>query len=301
MTRLQSADVSGIPSQLVAYDEELLLKTGHNLRQIACHAVELKEEDVWGAMSGIRVSVVPIRWGQGVIGGFCDATAAILRHLGFDTFVTGHADISGLAEAYEAKADAIFLADDDDFVVLNTQTHQYIHNASATGRGFAAGLDFMAGGLTGEKVLVLGCGTVGRKAAATLLSYGANVSIYDIDSRRCQEFENSNSGFDSTRLTVESDFHEALSRHSLIVDATNAAEIIRAENISSQTFIAAPGIPLGLNRNAVDKISDRLLHDPLQIGVATMGMGIVKQLIENETSSVTKVRLSAVRAGRRSK
>jgi pyrrolysine biosynthesis protein PylD len=300
MTRLQSDDISGIPSQLIAYDEELLLKTGHNLRQIACHAVELKEEVVRGAMPAIRVSIVPIRWGQGVIEGFCAATAAILRHLGFDSFVTAEGNVSGLAEAYEARADGIFLADDHDFVVLNTRTHQYIHNANATGRGFAAGLDLMTGGLAGRKVLVLGCGAVGRRAAASLLRYGASVSIYDIDPRLCREFKGSSSGPDATRLKVESDFHEGLSGHSLIVDATNAAGIIGAENISSETFIAAPGIPLGLTRSAVKKVSGRLLHDPLQIGVATMGMGAVKQLVENEASAFREARLAAARAGRRS-
>ena len=109
MTRLQSDDILNIPSKLEAYDEELLAKTGHNLRQIACRAVELKEEDGLAVISRLRVGVVPIRWGQGVIEGFCEATAGIIRHLGFDTFVTGQADISGLAEAYETNADVILL------------------------------------------------------------------------------------------------------------------------------------------------------------------------------------------------
>jgi pyrrolysine biosynthesis protein PylD len=65
----------------------------------------------------------------------------------------------------------------------------------------------------------------------------------------------------------------------MIVDATPAAEIIDAEFISPQTFLTAPGMPLGLDRDALKKISDRLLHDPLQIGVATMGMAAVKQLM----------------------
>ena len=288
MTRLQSHDIAGISSRLMAYDEELLLRTGHNLRQIACHAVGLKAEDTRRATSGIRVGIVPIRWGQGLIEGFCEATAAILGHLGFDAFVTGHADISGLAEAYEAKADAVFLADDNDFVVLNTRAHRSIHNANATGRGFAAGLDLMTGGVAGQKVLVLGCGRVGRKAIATLLSYGAEVSIYDIDSRCCREFKGSDSGADSVRLTIEPDFHEALARHALIVDATNAAEIIRGEDVSSKTFVVAPGMPLGLSSSALDKLSNRLLHDPLQIGVATMGMAVVEQLIENGGDSASK-------------
>jgi pyrrolysine biosynthesis protein PylD len=249
------------------------------MRQIACHAAQLKEVDAWGVMSRIRVGVVPIRWGQGVITGFCDATAGILTHLGFNTFVAGNSDISGLAEVYEAKADVVFLSDDNDFVALNAETRQYVHNAPATGKGFAAGLALMANGLIDKKVLVLGCGAVGRSAISTLLSYGAKVSTYDVNSSKCREFKNSMAGPDFGEITVEPDLHDALAGHTLIVDATNAAGIIRAEDISPQTFIAAPGMPLGLSRDAQNKFSDRLIHDPLQIGVATMGMEIVKQMI----------------------
>jgi pyrrolysine biosynthesis protein PylD len=62
MTRLQSHDISDISSQLTAYDEELLAKTGRNFRQIACHAVEVEEEDARRAMSKIKVGIVPIRF-----------------------------------------------------------------------------------------------------------------------------------------------------------------------------------------------------------------------------------------------
>jgi pyrrolysine biosynthesis protein PylD len=280
MTRLQSDDISDIAPQLKAYDDELLSKTGHTLRQIAYHAVGLKEKDVRGVIPTVRVGVVPIRWGQGVIEGFGEATSGILRHLGFDTSVTGHSDISGLAEAYEKKADVVFLSDDNDFVALNVQSRQYVHNAQATGKGFAAGLDLMAGGLGDQKVLVLGCGAVGRGAALALLNFGATVSIYDPDADYTRQLKNAISGPDSDRMKIESDFDAALAGHSLVVDATNAAGIIHAKDILPQTFIAAPGMPLGLSREAQIKVSDRLLHDPLQIGVATMGMEIVKQLIQ---------------------
>jgi pyrrolysine biosynthesis protein PylD len=280
MTRLQLNDISNISSQLKAYDEELLAKTGHNLRQIACHATVMKEEDVCGVISKIQAGVVPIRWGQGVIEGFCEATAGILKHLGFNSFVAGQSDILGLIEAYNKKADVVFLSDDRDFVALNAETRQYVHNAYATGKGFAAGLDLMTKGLDDQKVLVLGCGAVGRSVTSTLLSYGAKVSVYDIHPPNPQEFIGSIAGPDSGRLTIVPDFHEALAGHFLIVDATNAPEIIQAEDISPQTLIAAPGMPLGLSRDALNKLSDRLLHDPLQIGVATMGMEVVKQLMD---------------------
>jgi pyrrolysine biosynthesis protein PylD len=257
MTRLLSDDILDIVPQLKAYDEELFSKTGHSLRQIACHAVGQKENDARGILSRLRVGIVPIRWGQGVITGFGEATAAILRHLGFNTSVTGHSDISGLAEAYEKKADVVFLSDDNDFVALNVISRQAVHNAEATGKGFAAGLDLMAGGLGDQKVLVLGCGAVGCAAALTLLRFGATVSIYDTNAGHAMEFKSALSGQESDRIKIESDFDAAL-----------------------QTFIAAPGMPLGLTREAANKVSDRFLHDPLQIGVATMGMAIVKQLIK---------------------
>ena len=280
MTRLKSHDIARIASHLKAYDKELVAKTGHNLRQIACHAVELTKEDVRGAMSGIRVGVVPIRWGKGLIEGFCETTAGILGYLGFDAFVTGQADITGLIEAFESKADIAFLSDDHDFVALNTRTRQHVHNAEATGKGFAAGLDLMAGGVIDQKVLVLGCGAVGRSATSTLLKFGAKVSVYDINSRFLGEYAGSLTGYDSDRITIEQDFYEALAGHALVVDATNAADIIHADDISPSMFIAAPGMPLGLSRNALKKVSDRILHDPLQIGVATMGMAVVKQLMQ---------------------
>ena len=206
MTRLQSHEIADIPSQLEAYDQELLHKTGHSLRQIACHAAQLKEDDVRAAVSGIRIGVVPIRWGLGVIDGFCEATAAILAHLGFDTFVTGRSDILGLAESFVLKADAVFLSDDSDFVALNAETRQYVHNSAATGKGFAAGLALMAGGLVDKKVLVLGCGAVGQSAVSALLGHGAKVSIYDIEPAICRGFKNSLGQADTDRVTVESDF-----------------------------------------------------------------------------------------------
>ena len=294
MTRLQSDDISNIVPQLKVYDQELLAKTGCNLRQIACHAVALEEEAAREITPGIRVSIVPIRWGQGVIEDFCEATAGILRHLGFDTSVTGHPDISGLAEAYEKKADVVFLSDDNDFVALNVQSRQYVHNAEATGKGFAAGLDLMAGRLGDQKVLVLGCGAVGRAAALTLLSFGATVSIYDTNAAYASELVNAISGQDADRIKIESEFDAALAGHSLVVDATNAAGIIHAKDISPQTFIAAPGMPLGLSREAANKVSDRFLHDPLQIGVATMGMAVVRQILHEGQKSESIVGSAAV-------
>ena len=63
-----------------------------------------------------------------------------------------------------------------------------------------------------------------------------------------------------------------------MIDATPANGIIRARDIASQSYIAAPGVPLGVSSRALEKGSDRILHDPLQIGVATMAMAAVKHI-----------------------
>ena len=281
MTRLQTDDIANIADQLEAYDGELVAKTGHSLRQIACHAVKLAEPEGLKIISGIRVAVVPIQWGQGIIKGFCEAAERILRFIGFETFITAHTDLSGLSEACETMADVIFLSDDHDFLALNLLTRRHIHNARATGEGFAAGLDLMTGGVAGQKVLVLGCGAVGRSATSALIKYGAKVSIYDIHQRYCRELADSITGSDPERITIEQEMTEALSGHSLIVDATNAAAIIHTRDISSQTYIAAPGMPLGLSSEALNRVRDRLLHDPLQIGVATMVISAFKFHIQS--------------------
>ena len=63
---------------------------------------------------------------------------------------------------------------------------------------------------------------------------------------------------------------DALPRYTILLDASPAAEIIQAEHIRPDTVIAACGIPLGLSNEAYSIVRERLVHDPLQIGVATM-------------------------------
>ncbi len=62
----------------------------------------------------------------------------------------------------------------------------------------------------------------------------------------------------------------------LIVDATPVPNIISEDMITKDTFIAAPGIPLGLTKNARKKISpNQLIHDSLELGVATMALDAI--------------------------
>jgi pyrrolysine biosynthesis protein PylD len=75
----------------------------------------------------------------------------------------------------------------------------------------------------------------------------------------------------------EEELERALQRFTLVFDATPAGGFIEARHIRPDTVIAAPGIPLGVSPEALARIEGRLIHDPLQIGVATMMALAVKR------------------------
>jgi pyrrolysine biosynthesis protein PylD len=133
-----------------------------------------------------------------------------------------------------------------------------------------AGLDLMAGGLEARAVLVLGCGPVGRWSVEALLAHRAQVCVVDRVPEKTGELARwAQAAFQRT-ITVSPDADQALSTHDLIVDASNAADVIHARHITADTRVAAPGMPCGIERHAREKLAGRLLHDPLQIGVAAM-------------------------------
>ena len=291
MTRLQSIDIEGISDSLNSYDEKLLAKTGRTLRGITCYAAGLEEKEFLEKSTHRLIAVVPIQWGRGVIGGFCETTSDILRHIGFQSFVTEEFNVSGMAEALEKQADIVFMADDNRFVALNFVYHRVVDNSAATGRGFVAGLDLMTGGLQGQKALVIGCGPVGLNAAMALINYGARVSVYDINRARTIDAARTLQSKLETEVGHPTDLSRALSKHQILVEASNSADIIHEKDLSDITYIAAPGMPLGVSHAAQEKMADRLLHDPLQIGVATMGVEALKPTPrESKGSSKNRLR-----------
>lgn len=272
MTRLKVNDIKDISKQLQDYDEELLRKTGRTLLGIACHAVGVEEEAIRPCLEGAQAAVVPITSGQGVIKGFSAAVAAILKQIGMPVFVTSHGDVEGTAEAFARGALLLFMADDNRFAVFDLKSRSVVDNAAATGKGFAAGLDLMSGGAAGKDVLVLGCGPVGSAAVERLLGYGAKVAVYDIEASISRRVAQRMEEQFHIGIKIETNLEQVLPGYRLIIDATNVGNIIPGEAISPRTFIAAPGMPLGLTPGAVEKVPGRLLHDPLQIGAAAMAV-----------------------------
>ena len=273
MTRLKTDDIAPITDRLAKYDTRLLRQTGRTLKGIACHALGIKKEDILSPTNQIKVSVIPFSCGRGVISGFAHTVAQIAAYMGFASYVAEDGDVKGLADAFDRKTDIIFLADDERFVAINLHTRRVSDNGEMTARGFVAGLELMAGGLKDRRVLVIGCGAVGRAAVKTLLTRGPEVAVYDVEivqSRKLTTHIKSN-------VRIETDLSLALKRHHLLFDATPAKNIIAADTVTDKTIIAAPGMPCGVTPEAAAKLGQRLLHDPLQIGVACMLADAVKR------------------------
>lgn len=275
MTRLKQEDIFNMPSSLDAFDDELRKKTGHTLREIACHAVGWDDEKCKKTFSTHKVAVVPVDAGQGIISGFGETVKKIVEHIGFIAFVTQGTDVTGLAEAIGKKSDIIMLADDYRFVSLDIKHRRVVDNSEATGRGFASVLELMVGGLKGEKVLIIGCGPVGRSAAEYLLTVGATVSIYDVNRRLCDDFARSINDRLKVEIEVLENLKLGLATHKYLMDASPAVSIIGEEDIGTETYICAPGVPHGLSPAAAEKVSSRFVYDPLRIGVATMVLNSV--------------------------
>jgi pyrrolysine biosynthesis protein PylD len=265
MTRLTGEDLRDTGTTLKQYDESLIRKTGRPLKQIAIKAAGISEKVFEDALALNVVAVIPITCGQGMIEGFAQSVRAILHHMGARIVQPEGADIAGIAEAVEKGATVVFCSDDDRFVAINLPLLRIVDNTEATARGYVTALELMAGGLSGCQVLVIGgAGQLGWKAINLLETKGARVAAFDLNQNKLKDLTK------GSMTGVERDLEEALRRHSIFFDASPASNIIQPEHIRPETLIAAPGVPLGLTVGAYALAKDRLIHDSLQIGVATM-------------------------------
>jgi pyrrolysine biosynthesis protein PylD len=268
LTRLKVADLQHIPRTMEKYDRELLRKTGCTLLEIAQDAAQT-DANIKTILKKTKAAVVAITSGGGVIGGFSDAVAAILNHVGVRTMLTKGSDVVGLAEAYEQHADLIFAADDTKFVAVNVHTVRVVDNAISTAKAYVAALDKMAKGLKGKTVLVIGLGNVGSRAVANLISRKAKPLAVDNDRVKLRALSTKYRGNVVAFNTVA----EAIRHTNLIINTAPARNILKADMMRENMLISAPAIPHGLTPAAVKRIGKHnLIHDPLQLGVATMAV-----------------------------
>ncbi len=269
MTRLKTDDIMNIPATIQGYDQVLKAKTGLSLKEIALEAAGDLRSDT--QIDRLKVAIIPVTTGQGVIDGFAKAVQSIASHLGFSAFVTEFPDVRGLAEAYNKNSDLIMIADDHCFVAINLRSRLVIDNTKATAAGYVVALKQMSGSLNDKTVLLIGAGQMGSFAAEGLLQYGARLIIYD-SSKEAEALltHKLTDSYDENKVSFGYNFERALNMSSLIFDASSGGGFIPGEFIQDKSIVAAPGIPMGLSWCAFSKVHSTLVHDPLQIGVATM-------------------------------
>lgn len=272
MTRLTTRDVETIDADLGALDDRLKAVTGLDLKGLAAEATESRA----GSVNGTAFRVVPLTCGLGRIGGFSEAVASIVEHLGGWASVTGGSDASGMAEAVQEGADAVFLADDERFVAIDLLRRKAVDNAQATALGFVHALHRAAGTLAGREVLVIGAGPVGRSMIACLHQRGARVILAEIDPRRA-----------AVPGTRPVDLLEGLRSADLVLNASPV--YLRGKWLRQGAIVSSPGVPFGFDREALSRAT--VIHDPLPTGVAVMAFQATKDITLTKVAEKKEVTL----------
>ncbi len=217
--------------------------------------------------------IIPVTSGQGIISNFSTTVCSILRFLGFQAEVAEKSDIAGLANAYKKGADGIMMADDHQFIGINLKTRSVVDNSEATARAFSAALDLMAGGIEANHVLVIGCGSVGEAAVHNLLARGARVALYDTNITAAENIREKFSEYDD--ITVLDSIHNPTAGYKYIFEATPSTKSIPDELLSIDSYVVAPGVPLGLSTQGCEILNNHYIHDKLELGVAAMAVSLI--------------------------
>ncbi|MCP8311861.1 MAG: 3-methylornithyl-N6-L-lysine dehydrogenase PylD [Candidatus Methylarchaceae archaeon HK02M1] len=264
MDRLNTDDIHSIPDTIKEYDADLKAKIGKSLIELARYLADDQEID--RVIMKSKAAIVPITAGLGIIEGFAEAIAAILRHIGMDAFVTQNTDIAGFFEAFSNNVDLIFTGDDLVFSAFNINRKKVVDNSFATGRAYAATLELAAGGVKGKTAVVVGAGRVGLSAIDYLIKKGAKVIVIEIDKDKVTELKKRYKSL----IFIDS-IAKAIKYTRLILIAAPVSGLLNEHIVDSETIVSSPAIPLGLTEPALKKLpANNLIHDPLQLGVLAM-------------------------------
>ncbi len=261
MTRLTDEWMAELITELPKYQQRFYKQTGLDFAAASALCAGISKDSLPAAAKAHTVAAIPVSAGQGEIGGFAAAAAAIADAAGFCAFTTDAPDVDGIYEAHMRGADILLMADDARYIALRTDRRIIADNDHATALGYTRLLEHVAGGLTDKYVLVLGCGIIGRLAGEYLLALGAHTVYYDSDAARLADM--------AARYPVERDI-SCTRRYELIFDATNTGGWLTADMLSDTAYVAAPGVPCSLTADAMARHGERVLHDKLHIGTLAM-------------------------------
>lgn len=254
--------IKHIPYASVERDRTLISSIGIDMKGLAYEAVSVIPDSM--PLEDFSTAVVPVTSGKGVTPGFTESVCSILQHLGMKSFITQRTDIAGLSDALAAKADVVFMADDAEFIALNTHTSTFSDNTRSTALGYFTALKIAANGLQGKEVLLIGAGRVGDKMADMLEAEEAKVTITDIDPLKSRALQKKHIDF-----KVCDDLEKAVRNSTLILNASPGK--IPGDWINKGTIVSSPGMPYSFDEEGLKKMKI-LIHDPLQIGVSVMAV-----------------------------
>lgn len=283
MTRLAPSDISGINSGLQSYDKHLVDCTGRSMLEIACICCGIESGRACELASNYKIRVVPVTSGLGIITRFSDVVAAILEYLGFSVEVSVTTDVNGFANAIEAGVNGIFMADDNRFIGYDIKSGHVADNSEATGKIYGTALHLMNRKESDRQALVIGCGPVGFNAATQLLLLGWDVTLYDKDIGKAEStrqlLQNVHGGPDTVsqaRVTVDKGAKPE--NYFFIVDATPEPQLISEQQLSDSIHLVIPGVPPGITTESFSILGKRVVHDKLELGVASMAVSLLEQI-----------------------
>lgn len=270
MTRLRTDWITPILTGMDRYNRQLAEKLGCDLTGLVQDALQLQDAEIAQARAQCSVAVVPVTQGEGIIGAFGDAVAAIVTSMGFRTEVMPWTDVEGLYRAMSAGHRILFLADDTRYVALHTARGVCADNNEATARGFIQVLRRMMerrGRVwTGEPVLQIGYGIVGREAAAILTAQGVPFAVYDADPAAMDAFRRDYAGSSACRAATAAQIPD----YRNLLDLTNTGGWLRDADLADDALYASPGVPCSLAEETAARLGDRAVWDQLEIGTAMM-------------------------------
>jgi pyrrolysine biosynthesis protein PylD len=256
------------------YNRGLKEKTGFDLAGLVKSTYGISDEAYDKFAKSLLVAAVPVTQGEGIIGSFSDAVAAIIKSMGFNAFVTEETDVDGIYSAVLRDAGVIFMADDDRYLAFSRDNGSFGDNNYSTALGYIMVLRAMmkkAGfDISKEKILVLGYGLVGEEAVDILEKHDIDFDIYDRDEKAVESFRS----LELPSHVLESE--EEIRNYSFILDFTNEGGWLRDELLRENVLYASPGVPLSLDEKAEARLQNTAVYDNLEIGTAMMLGEIIK-------------------------
>ena len=128
----------------------------------------------------------------------------------------------------------------------------------------------MVGSLDAQEVLLLGAGRVGQAAALKMVGRGAHIKVFDIDKEAAASLTYRIEEICPGAAATVDNLEKALDSCRLLFDASPAINILKPRHFKKDLFISSPGMPLCLPGDFYQQLRERLVHDPLQLGVAAM-------------------------------